>query len=406
MKLTLSVLIATCFLAAAGVTYTYDAAGHLTAANYGNGSAITYTYDPAGHMISRSLPGPVITSVTTAYAGPIIAENTFIVIKGANLVPGTTPANGAIWSTAPSFVSGVMPTQLGGVSVTVNNKPAFVYFYCSAATDPACAQDQLNILTPLDNTIGSVPVVVTSGTVSTPPFTVNMQAVAPSFLLFSAAGYVAATHADNSLIGPSSLYSGLSTPATPGETIILWAVGFGLPVTPPVNGLSSQTGSLPVLPACQVGGYAAVLSFAGLNGSPGLYQLNLVIPATVANGDNAIGCTYNGSTTPTGDLITVQSQGEPPSWTHFTLSDNPAVSSGSVVYDSSTNEVIFFGGDTPGCCLESNQTWFLANADGGSGPPSWGQDFPLGTPPAGRSGHSSVYDQQNNRMIMFGGGQR
>ena len=117
--------------------------------------------------------------MTTAYAGPVIAQNAFIVIKGTNLVPATTPASGAIWSTAPSFASGLMPTELGGVSVTVNNKPAFVYFYCSAATDPACSQDQLNILTPLDNTIGSVPVVVTSGAVSNPPFTVSMQAVAP-----------------------------------------------------------------------------------------------------------------------------------------------------------------------------------------------------------------------------------
>jgi len=290
------------------VTYSYDTGGHLTTANYGNGSVITYTYDRAGNLIGRSLPGPVITSVTTAYAGPVIAQNTFIVIKGANLVPATTPASGAIWSTAPSFASGLMPTQLGGVSVTVNKKPAFVYFYCSAATDQACAQDQLNILTPLDNTIGSVPVVVTSGAISTPAFTVNMQAGAPSFLLFSAAGYVAATHADNSLIGPTSLYPGLSTPATPGETIILWTVGFGLPVTPPANGSASQTGSLPVLPVCQVGGHAALLTFAGLNGGPGLYQLNLIIPATAANGDNAIGCTYNGAKTPTGDIITILSQ--------------------------------------------------------------------------------------------------
>ncbi len=125
---------------------------------------------------------PTITSVTTANGGSIVAQNTYIVVKGTKLVSATTPASGVIWSNAPSFLSGQMPTQLGGVSVTVNNKPAFVYFYTSAGTDPACAQDQLNILTPLDNTIGPVPVVITSGTVSTPPFFGNMQAVAPSFL--------------------------------------------------------------------------------------------------------------------------------------------------------------------------------------------------------------------------------
>jgi uncharacterized protein (TIGR03437 family) len=252
---------------------------------------------------------PAITSVTTAYGGPVIAQNDFIVIKGVNLVPANTPATGTVWSTAPSFASGLMPTQLGGVSVTVNNKPAFVYFYCSAATDPSCPQDQLNILTPLDGTNGSVPVVVTSGGVASPPFTANMQAVAPSFLLFSTAGYIAAEHANNTFVfvGPTTLYPGSSAPAGPGETIALYAVGFGLPVTLLVNGSASQSGSLPVLPVCQVGGNVAALTFAGLTGFPGLYQLNITIPAAAANGDNAVSCTYGGATTPSGALITVQS---------------------------------------------------------------------------------------------------
>jgi uncharacterized protein (TIGR03437 family) len=249
--------------------------------------------------------GPTVYSVSTAYGGAAIAQNTYIVIKGANLVPANTAASGVIWSTAPSFASGLMPTQLNGVSVTVNNKPAFVYFYCSAATDPSCFEDQLNILTPLDNTVGSVPVVVTSGNVSAPAFAASMQAVSPSFLLFSAAGYVAATHLNGSLIGPTSLYPGYSTPAAAGELIVLYTVGFGLPSTTLVNGSSTQTGSLPVLPVCTVGGTPASLIFAGLI-SPGLYQLNLTVPASAASGDNLIACIYNGASTPTGDLLTVQ----------------------------------------------------------------------------------------------------
>jgi uncharacterized protein (TIGR03437 family) len=131
-----------------------------------------------------------------------------------------------------------------------------------------------------------------------------MQAVAPSFLLFNA-GYIAATHANNSLVGPTTLYPGHTTPAKPGEEIALYAVGFGLPSTALVNGSATQSGSLPVLPVCTLGGNAAKLAFAGLI-SPGLYQLNLKIPAAAANGDNPVSCTYNGFTTPAGDLITVQ----------------------------------------------------------------------------------------------------
>jgi uncharacterized protein (TIGR03437 family) len=296
-------------LAAGSVNYTYDSAGRLTQASYINGSTIVYTYDKAGNLISRSVQsaGPSISSVTTAYAGPVIAQNTFIVIKGANLVPANTPASGANWNSAPSFASGQMPTQLNGVSVTVDNKPAFVYFYCSAATDPQCAQDQLNILTPLDNTIGPVPVVVTSGTASSPPFTVSMQAVAPSFLLFGATEYIASRHADTSLLGPTSLYPGSSTPAQPGEEITLYGVGFGLTTTTLVNGSAMQSGSLPAFPVCSIGGNPATLAFAGLI-SAGLYQLNVTIPTAAANGDNPVSCTYGGFTTPAGGLITVQKQ--------------------------------------------------------------------------------------------------
>ena len=146
-------------------------------------------------------------------------------------MPANTSSGGVNWSTAPSFASGLMPTQLNGVSVTVNNKPAFVYFYCSAETDPGCIEDQLNVLTPLDNTLGPVRVVVTNGTVSTPAFTASMQAVAPSFLLDGATAYITATHLDYSLVGPTGLYPGYTTPASPGEVIVLYAVGFGLPST-------------------------------------------------------------------------------------------------------------------------------------------------------------------------------
>ena len=308
MKEALSFLLAATLALAANVDYTYDAAGRLIKVDYGNGSIVNYTYDKAGNLLTRLVQsassGPLITSITVANGGAAIAQNTFIVIKGSNLVPANTPATGAIWNTAPSFASGLMPTQLNGVSVTVDNKSAFVYFYCSALTDPACTQDQLNILTPLDSTTGPVPVMVQSGTVSIAPFSINMQPVSPSLLLFDTVGHIAATHANYSLLGPIGLYP-TSTPAAPGETITLYAVGFGLPATALINGSSTQAGSLAVIPVCQVGGTSATLTFAGLSG-PGLYQLNLTIPPTAANGDNTLVCSYNGYATPPGNLITVQ----------------------------------------------------------------------------------------------------
>jgi len=101
-----------------------------------------------------------------------------------------------------------------------------------------------------------------------------------------------------------SLYPGSSTPAQPGEEVVIYAVGFGLPSTSLTAGSSIQSGSLPAFPVCTVGANAAAVAFAGLT-SPGLYQLNVIIPATAPSGNSPIGCTYSGSATPTGDLITV-----------------------------------------------------------------------------------------------------
>ena len=242
--------------------------------------------------------GPSISSVATANGPAEVAQNTWVAIKGSNLVPSNAAAPGVDWSSAPEFASGQMPTQIGNVSVTVDGKPAFVDFYCSAVTSSICASDQINILTPLDSATGPVKVVVTNQGVSSAPFTVNMQAAEPAFLRFDAT-HVVATHLDGSLLGP-----GYSTPAKPGESIVAYAVGFGLPSAGVTNGSSTQSGALSPVPQCQIGGSAAAVAFAGLI-SPGLFQFNLTVPATVT-GNATLVCTSNGVSTPQGAVIVVQ----------------------------------------------------------------------------------------------------
>ena len=53
--------------AAANIDYTYDAAGHLTQIDYGNGSVISYTYDNAGNLITRSV-ATTLTAQTISFA--------------------------------------------------------------------------------------------------------------------------------------------------------------------------------------------------------------------------------------------------------------------------------------------------------------------------------------------------
>jgi uncharacterized protein (TIGR03437 family) len=286
---------------------TLDAAGNLYAAGTTSSTnlPVTNAYQPAiatppdGFFLRLSFANPnavAISSVNVAgFGSAALAQNTWIEIHGLNFAPTGTAAT---WSTAPDFAMGRMPVELSGVSVTVNGKAAFLYYV---------SPTQVNVLTPLDSTTGPVQIVLTSGSASA-SLIATLQTVSPSFLLFGATRYIAATHANGSLLGPSSMsVPGYTfTPAQPGEIIVLYGVGFGLPAASSqlINGSSSQSGDLPVLPVIQIGGVSANVTFAGVV-SPGLYQFDVQIPPGAANGDLSVQTTYGGSSTPAGDLITV-----------------------------------------------------------------------------------------------------
>jgi uncharacterized protein (TIGR03437 family) len=240
---------------------------------------------------------PLVTSVDTPGGGTSISQNGWIEIKGKNLAPVSLGTGGMTWSNAPDFASGRMPVSLNNVSVTVNGKSAFVY-YISAT--------QLNVLSPLDNTVGAVPIIVTVGGISSMPFISSLQSSSPAFPLLSGTKYIVATHTDNSLVGPPSMsVPGYPfTAAQPGETIVLYAFGFGLPTAPLANGSSTQSGTLPTLPVIQIGAGQGVVTFAGVIG-PGLYQFNVTVPIASLSGDNLVICTYKGIASPLGDLLYV-----------------------------------------------------------------------------------------------------
>jgi len=268
---------------------------------------------------ARLLPAaatPVITSVVTAYASSTLSQNAWVEIRGSNLVPSNTPSNGQDWSKAAEFASCRMPTALSGISVTVNGVAAYIYFYCSSATNVQCAQDQINILTPLDNTQGTVQVVVNNNGAHSAPYNSTLRSSAPSFFQW-AGRYAVATHLNNTGVGPASLYSGYTTPARTGEVIVLWMTGFGLPSTPLTQGSSTQRGNLPLMPVIQFNGIAAAVSFAGVV-SPGLYQVNVTVPSNLPAGDVPVGVSYNGVGGPTSSYITIAANTALPSISSFT----------------------------------------------------------------------------------------
>lgn len=246
-------------------------------------------------IVTVGAVNPAITTVVTAGGykasqNAVIAQNTWIEIHGSNLASSTLD-----WS-GQDFSKG-LPTSLGGVTATVNNKPAAIYYV---------SPSQVNILTPLDNSLGQVPVQLNSSLGATPVVMSTMMQTSPSFLALDSAGHVAARHADYSLAGPVSLTApGYTfTPVKPGELVLLYGVGFGQ-TNPPVSDQLRGLGSLSTLPLVTIGGLPATVQAAGISG-PGLYQLNVSVPAAAPDGDLGVTAIYNGITTQTGIVLTIQ----------------------------------------------------------------------------------------------------
>jgi uncharacterized protein (TIGR03437 family) len=253
--------------------------------------------------------GATITNVKTVYGWGWLAGNTWLEIHGTNLVPANTPSAGVDWSNAPEFANGQMPTQLGPVSVTFGGvgTPGYIYFYCSAQTNPNCADDQINVLSPLLGNQDAAPIKLTVNNNGSPiadAFPLRDD-LSPAFLSLDAAGHIAARHLDSSLVGPTSLYPGLSTPAKVGETISLYGVGFAPTGVMIVAGSATQSGPIAIPTGyCWVSGFSAQ-AVATLV-SPGLYQINLTIPKGVPSGDNPVLCIQNFYPTFPGAIIAVQ----------------------------------------------------------------------------------------------------
>jgi uncharacterized protein (TIGR03437 family) len=256
-----------------------------------------------------TVPGPgalIITQVKMAYgSSTLISGNGWLEIHGTNLVPADTPATGVDWSSAPEFASGNMPTRLGAIdSVTVAGVPAYIYFYCSAVTNPSCAGgDQINVLLPWYNPAGVNQLVVTRNGVASAPYAIAEQALSPAFPYFDALGHVVARHLDGSLVGPAALFPGASTPAKAGETVSLVAFGMGIPNNY-VQGSAVQTFLIPVPVRCFISGVFTSVPAAFI--SPGLVQLNVTIPPGTPSGENSIMCGAGDRPFPPGAMITVE----------------------------------------------------------------------------------------------------
>ena len=227
-----------------------------------------------------------------------IMQNSWFTISGTNLA-----SSSRTWTSA-ELAGGKLPTSLDGTGVTVNGKPAYIYYI---------SPTQINALSPADDSQGPVEVKVTSNGLSSGAVTAQLNALSPAFFTFDGA-YLAATHADNGLLGKAGLFASAptaTTPAKPGETIILYGTGFGA-TNPAITAgqLTDKLASLSVQPVITIGGVEAAVAFAGLVPPyAGLYQFNVVVPDSLANGDQPVVARIGGASSLTSNKccsITIQ----------------------------------------------------------------------------------------------------
>lgn len=228
-------------------------------------------------LIGPPAPVPVITQVVNgATFTEGFAPGSWVTIRGQRLAPTTR-----IWR-AEEIVEGRLPVELDGVRVNIGGRPAAVYYI---------SPEQLNVQAPDEEGEGPVPVEVITPQ-GRAVATAERRSVAPGVFVYQAGGktLVAALHANTAvLVAPVGLIPGYETrPARPGDVIQLYATGLGLNTNPRVASGRVPEGPAELLDVVNVwvGGQPARVLWKGLV-SPGLYQINLEVPAA-PEGDQAV----------------------------------------------------------------------------------------------------------------------
>ena len=241
---------------------------------------------------------PSIGSGGVVPAGSVfttIQPGEWISIYGTNLASGI-----ASWT-------GNFPTSLGGTSVMIDGKPAYLSYV---------SPTQINVQVPNDTATGTVSVVVTTAT-GVATSTVTLAQFAPSLFLLDGkhvAGIIprldgSGAYGEGSydILGPTGSSLGYATVAAKaGDVVELYGTGFG-PTSPAVAPGQAFSGAAPATNPVQllINNVGVTPSFAGLSGA-GLDQINLTVPPGLGTGDVPLVATVGGAQTATGVVISLQ----------------------------------------------------------------------------------------------------
>lgn len=189
-----------------------------------------------------------------------LAQGSIFILFGSNMGP----------STLAQVESYPVPTQFQGTSVTVTvngTKSQALMVYTSAGQVAALLPSSTPTgtgtvtLTYNDQTSNSLPVTVVTSNFGM--YTLSQDGTGPAVV--TSASYQAIT---------------LTSPAKPGQTVILWGTGLG-----PYSGQENEppkNGALNVNASVYIGDQPATISYEGRSSSPGLDQINFAVPANLS----------------------------------------------------------------------------------------------------------------------------
>jgi uncharacterized protein (TIGR03437 family) len=233
---------------------------------------------------------PTIQTVISAgaYGGfTSIAPATWIEIYGQNLATTTAGWTG-------DFEGNNAPISVGGTTVTVGGKSLFIDYVSSG---------QVNGQVPSDVASGPQKVIVTTAAGASAPFTINVNAtepglLAPSAFILSKTQYAVALFSDGFYDLPPGLISDIaSRRAVPGDTIMLFGIGFGPVSDNTLAGVIDQgTNQVNASLDISIGGVSAKIQYAGLTPQVvGLYQFNVVVPNIPSNDNTPLTFSLKGT---------------------------------------------------------------------------------------------------------------
>jgi uncharacterized protein (TIGR03437 family) len=231
----------------------------------GGQASLTGSAVAPGPTNAAPLIGSVIHAASSV-AGAPVSPGELIAIKGANLTNG-----------ADANLPLPLPVSYGGTQVFFGTQ-ALPIIYSSSG--------QMNVQAPFNLPVNAAyQLTVQNGNTVSVPQTVVIASVQPGIFTLNetGAGQGEIFKSDDVTLAQPG------TPAAMGEMIVIYCTGLG-DVSPAVQNGQSPPANPPAQTvnkvSVTVGGKAAQVLFSGLTpGSPGVYQINAVVPPGVTPGD-------------------------------------------------------------------------------------------------------------------------